>query len=423
VADETSVPSEGAEDDGGGAQDLPIARAMDPPGQTSPFLDRLSEAERQALAAKANKRQYAAGAVVCREGDPGDVLYVIESGRVAVVKEARDSRPALLGYRGPGESLGEMSLVSQQPRFASLVAVEDTSLLCLDAATLPALMGEHPGIGWAILNVLNDRLRASDVARTTILQEEQDLTRQLKRLVDEAERLAGLSRTRQETIELIVHDLQTPLTVIDGSLELLRGMLPEEVLAKTGRVLDLIENSSGRLRSLVEELLAAARQEASAVTPSRLPVDLDRLLRGIVERSLDTARQSDIALRLEAPSGLPRPLGDAAQLERVVSNLLDNALSYTPEGGRIVVAVEQKADVVEVGVTDSGPGVPPEHRDHIFERFTRVPGIQGRRPGFGLGLYFCRQAVQAHGGRIWVEPGPGGVGSRFAFTLPIQREG
>lgn len=400
-------------------QDLPVTRAMDPPGQTLPFLNRLSEADRRALMAKAHKRRYAAGAVVCREGDPGDMLYIIESGRVAVVKETGDGHPALLGYRGAGESLGEMSLVRQQPRFASLVVMEDTTLLCLDATDLPSLMGEHPDISWAILNVLNDRLCASDVARTTILQEEQELARRLKRQTDETERLAKLAQVRQETIELIVHDLQTPLAVVDGCLELLRGALPEEVLAEIGHILDLAENGSERLRSLVEELLAAARREASAAALTRLPVDLGRLLQGVVEGILPTVRQLNIGLCLEVPPNLPRPLGDAAQLERVAGNLLDNAVSFTPEGGRIVVAVEERKGEVEVSVTDTGPGVPPEHRELVFERFARVPGVQGRRQGFGLGLYFCRQAVQAHGGHIWVESGPDGVGSRFAFTLPI----
>jgi len=97
-------------------------------------------------------------------------------------------------------------------------------------------------------------------------------------------------------------------------------------------------------------------------------------------------------------------------------NLLDNALSYTPAGGSVVIAAVRGENEVEVSVTDTGVGVPPEHREHIFERFARVPGDQGRRRGFGLGLYLCRQVVQAHGGRIWVEPG--NVGSSLVFTLP-----
>jgi signal transduction histidine kinase len=85
-----------------------------------------------------------------------------------------------------------------------------------------------------------------------------------------------------------------------------------------------------------------------------------------------------------------------------------------------MVAAAERGGQVEVSVTDNGPGVPPQHREHVFERFGRVPGLEGRRQGFGLGLYFCRQVVQGHGGRIWVEPGPGDVGSRFVLTLPLE---
>jgi NtrC-family two-component system sensor histidine kinase KinB len=74
---------------------------------------------------------------------------------------------------------------------------------------------------------------------------------------------------------------------------------------------------------------------------------------------------------------------------------------------------------IEISVTDTGPGIPEEYREHIFERFSRVPGTQGRSKGFGLGLWFCRQVVEAHGGRIWAEPGHGNKGARFVFTLPV----
>jgi signal transduction histidine kinase len=102
----------------------------------------------------------------------------------------------------------------------------------------------------------------------------------------------------------------------------------------------------------------------------------------------------------------------------VLGNLVDNAISYTPAGGRVVVSATAKGTGAEVSVTDTGSGIPVEYREHIFDRFSQVPGAQGRRRGFGLGLYFCRQVVQAHGGQIWMESGPHDIGSRFFFTLP-----
>ena len=386
-----------------------------------PFMDRLSDAERRALVARAREEWHVTGSVICREGDPGDTLYIIKSGQVAVVKEMSDGRPTILGYRGAGEIIGEMSLVGQQPRSAWVLAVEDTDLWCVEASDFPSLMSEHPGISWAILKVLNDRLYEADTARTNILQEGQNLARRLERLTGEAERLAELARVRKETIELIVHDLRTPLAVVDGCLQMLQTSLPNEALESSAEILALAERSARRLLTLVEQLLSAARQEVSAGSLVYQPVDLTRLLQVAVEGASVSAVESDLNLELKVPPDLHRLRGDVAQLERVVANLLENAISYTPSGGRIRVAAAEREGEVEVNVTDTGPGVPPEHREHIFERFARVPGVKGRRPGFGLGLCFCRHVVQAHGGRIWVEPGPGGIGSRFVFTLPIEK--
>jgi signal transduction histidine kinase len=390
--------------------------------RTVSFMDRLGEADCRALKTRAREEWYAAGAVICNEGDPGDALYVIEGGQVAVLKESADGRLTLLALRGPGEILGEMSLVGQQPRSASLVAVENTYLLRIEAADFPVLMDRHPGISWAVLNVLNDRLQAADIARTAIVREGQNLAQRLQRVTTETERLVELARVRQETIELVVHDLRTPMAVIEGCLQMLRVSLPQEALDSAEEILALAERSTGRLLSLLGKLLTAARQEDPGLSMARQPVNLARLLRSAVDSVRSMAEGFEIELTVELPSGLPRPLGDTAQLERVLSNLLDNALSFTPAGGSIVVAASQTGAEIEVSVTDTGAGIPPQHREHVFERFAQVPGSKGRRRGFGLGLYSCRQMVQAHGGRIWVEPGPGDVGSRFAFTLPLEIE-
>ena len=383
------------------------------------FMDRLTCTDRDALIAKAREERHETGSVICREGEPGNTLYIIKSGQVAIVKEMSDGRPTILGYREAGEIIGEMSVLGQQPRSAWVLAVEDTDLYCIDAVDFPLLMHEHPDISWAILKVLNDRLYEADAARTVILQEGEDLIRRMVQLAGEAECMAELARVRKETIELITHDLRTPLAVLDGCLQMLRSSLPPAAQEAAAEALTLAERSSRRLMTLLEELLKAARQEVPADSLAHQPVDLARLLQVVVEGASVAAEQSDLRLELEVPPHLPWPQGDAARLERMVGNLLDNALSYTPSGGHIWVVAAEGEGEVKVSVTDTGPGVAPEHREHIFERFTRVPGVKGRRQGFGLGLYFCRQVVQGHGGRIWVEPGPGEIGSRFVFTLPL----
>jgi signal transduction histidine kinase len=411
--------STGAKAEGARALGNSVVKAPDPAAWKLSFMDRLSEADRQVLLARGQRRFFPAGTVICQEGDPGDALYVVERGQVAVLKEMSDGRSTLLGYRGRGEVLGEMSLVSQQPRFASIVVEEDAELLCIPAAEFPTLMS-YSGISWAILNVLNDRLLNADLARTSILQAEQKLARRVRRLTTEAERQAQLTRVREEALELITHDLRTPLTVIDGCLQMLRNELSEGAPASLIDILGLAARSVEQLSSLVDALLEAARQEESGIVVTARPVDLAVLIEGAVENVAAVAADADIRLACKVAPDLPRPLADAEKVERVVLNLLDNALSYTPSGGEVVVAAEARDALIEVSVNDTGPGVPAEYRESIFERFVRVPDTKGRRKGFGLGLYFCRQVVEAHGGDIWVEPGSGDVGSRFVFTLPLE---
>jgi NtrC-family two-component system sensor histidine kinase KinB len=183
-------------------------------------------------------------------------------------------------------------------------------------------------------------------------------------------------------------------------------------------VLGIARRTTDRLLSLVEALLDAARREGLGIRIDQEPLDLADVLGAVVDNMSAVARSSDVELVLELPPDLPQPPGDRSQLERVLGNLVDNAISYTPVGGRVVVAAAARDTGAEVSVTDTGSGIPLEYREHIFDRFSRVPGAQGRRRGFGLGLYFCRQVVQAHGGQIWVESGPQDVGSHFVFTLP-----
>jgi signal transduction histidine kinase len=386
-----------------------------------PFLDRLEEQERVALLASARLARYPVGTVICHEGDPPEALYIVQSGRVAVLKEVEDGRPVLLGYRGAGEVLCEMSLVAQQPRSATLVAMDDTALLDIAAPDFSHLAAAYPGIYRAMLSVLSDRLQEADVARTAVMQEERGLAQRLEMVTGEAERLAEMARVRKETLELVVHDLRTPLTVINGCLEMLRQSLPHDIPPAVSQLLEISQRSTQRLTDLSECLLETAKSEATVEELGHRPLNIGGLVENAVECSWAMARGSNVDLQIQLPSNLPNPHGDPAQLQRVLDNLLENAISYTPSGGRILIAALSVNGEVQVSVTDTGPGIPLEQRHRVFERFVRLPGARARREGLGLGLYFCRQVIQAHGGRIWVEPGPENVGSRFVFALPVAQ--
>jgi signal transduction histidine kinase len=385
------------------------------------FKECLGYSDWDALLEKCRREQYPAGSMIFGEGEPGDTLFVVLSGQLAVLKQKSDGGTALLAYRGAGEIVGEMGVIAHRPRSASVLAIQDTTLLRINGDDFRSLVGRVPGISRAVLDVLSDRLQEADDVRTSIVQQEQRLTRQVERLTDETERLAGLTQLRLESVDQIVHDMRNPLNVIDFCLEMLLVSLPRE--SKSAQeYLELAQQSSCKLSALIEALLEAARQEKDVWLVDLGSVDLADLLCSVVDGVRAKATSYEIGLALDSVPGI-QVVGDSVQLERVLANLLDNALCYTPAGGEIRVNAETSGSSVRINVIDTGPGVPAEYREHIFERLARVPGAKGRRNGFGLGLYFCRQVVNAHGGRIWMEPGPGDVGSCFAFTLPVESGG
>jgi signal transduction histidine kinase len=146
-------------------------------------------------------------------------------------------------------------------------------------------------------------------------------------------------------------------------------------------------------------------------------------LPGLIQTVLNGISMLDrksIDIRMDCDPALPPVIIDRVKIERVLINLLDNAIKHTPQKGWIAVHAEVIGESIQVSVTDTGPGIPPEERARIFERFAQVTAERRKRRGFGLGLTYCRLAIAAHDGRIWVEPGENARGSRFIFTLPLN---
>jgi signal transduction histidine kinase len=200
-------------------------------------------------------------------------------------------------------------------------------------------------------------------------------------------------------------------------LDLLRLVLPVEALEANEDVLDAAGTACQRLLRLVSTLLTVARMESKEAVLELVSIDLEEVIRRAVQEQSLLLKEEKIDIRVELPKGLPVILADAMKLERVLINLLDNAVQHSPAGETVVVKVETRAQALLLRVMDRGRGIPPSQRQRIFDRFARAD--TGDRRGFGLGLTFCRLAVESHGGRIWVESGPEGRGTSFVFTLPL----
>jgi len=385
---------------------------------TSSFIQLLVSADRDQLSQSISELRFAAGEVIFHEGADGESMFLIWSGRVATVKGDLES-PVILAYRTAGEIFGEMALLENQPRSASIIALEDTRLLELSRSRFEQLLSEQPAISRSIMEVLSARLRHMTTVRHTGELSENRLSKQVSVLESEKQRLEELQRLRQETTELIIHDLRNPLSAIGISLNMLTLVLPEAVLQANHELLEIAQTSAQRLQRLVDSLLEVSRMETGEARFDIRSFNLGPLLHDVIQRNAILARKG-VKIDTDIPFDLP-VIADREKIERVLVNLVDNALKYTPENGHIWVQTGQKADSLWLSISDTGPGVPVEDRERIFERFTQGTGDKLKRRGFGLGLAYCRLAIEGHGGRIWVQDGPNGVGSRFTFTLPLEQ--
>jgi signal transduction histidine kinase len=183
------------------------------------------------------------------------------------------------------------------------------------------------------------------------------------------------------------------------------------------QLIDIAARATQRISNLVDSLLDISRLEAGQELTDRLPVSIKTLVESALDQMTLYAQRKRMCLKTELPEQLPLVLADGGMIERVLVNLLDNALKYTPVDGKVTVSVEVSDDLLWVRVHDNGPGIPLQYRRWIFDKFARVRD-QVSMGGIGLGLAFCRLAINAHGGRIWVEGAPE-QGSTFIFTLPL----
>ena len=230
--------------------------------------------------------------------------------------------------------------------------------------------------------------------------------------------LRRLERVRQDFVANVSHEFKTPLTAIQGFAEtLLSGAMEDS--RSNRRFLEIIRDHAVRLARLTNDLLKLARIEAGKLEVEFFPVQLMEVIERSAETTLLKASQKQIALEVDVPAGLPMVRGDASLLRDVLQNLIDNAIQYTSEGGRIQVNATVGAREVVVCVADTGIGIPLVDQERIFERFYRVDAARSREAGgTGLGLSIAKHIVEAHGGRLWVESEVG-RGSKFFFSVPL----
>ncbi len=248
-------------------------------------------------------------------------------------------------------------------------------------------------------------------------QNEDELGQLARSFNQMAERLGKAEDMRRQLIGDVAHELRTPLTTIKGSVE----ALEDGVLPASAETYQLILHEAERLNHLVDDLQELSRVESGAYEPDLQPLQLSSVQNSIQKRFDYQFEEKGVSFERHIPNNLPTVKADEHRIIQIFTNLLANALHYTPKGGKVKLSAAQIDNEIQVTIRDNGAGIPAEHLENIFTRFYRADKSRARHAGgSGIGLTISKHLVEAHGGKIWAKSDGAGKGSSFIFTLPID---
>jgi len=352
--------------------------------------------------------------------------------RISSGGELLEANPALLGMLGHDEETMRANAwpdllraydqaAARQRKAPFLAGVTDGSTVQIRAAT--------SGGKWLWLQLTATSIPDSSgrpehvlvmIEDVTAVRETSDkLAEALDAQRDANVNLEKIDRTKSEFLSIVSHEFRTALTGIQGFSELIRdgGLEPDEVRAYGGYIF----NDADRVNRLIGDMLDLDRMESGRMSMRTADVDINDVLMEAISRAAPAA--VSVEFKSDLDPRLPIVSGDRDRLIQVVSNLVSNAVKYSPEGGTVTLSSRVEGQFALVSVTDTGIGIPQEEIGHVFERFRRVhSGAAQSIPGTGLGLTIVKQIVEMHGGKIWVESAVG-HGSSFHFTIPLTAEG
>jgi signal transduction histidine kinase len=266
------------------------------------------------------------------------------------------------------------------------------------------------------LTAASQAIAQGDLSARADVRGQDEVARLADSFNEMAESLAQMERARRNQTADIAHELRTPLTVLQGTLE----AMFDGVYSTDRDNLQAALSQTRTLSRLIEDLRLLALADAGKLHLEKDCLDLGAFLGEVVEAYQPQAMEQRIDLVLDKPLALPAVCVDRDRLAQVMGNLLSNSFRHVPRAGHIKVDVQTGPQEVVVGVIDDGPGVPPEDLAHLFDRFWRAdPARRRATGGSGLGLSIARHIVEAHGGRIWAKPTPGG-GLTVRFSLPVE---
>lgn len=370
----------------------------------------LPEEDITSLLQAAKPRTFPANYDICQEGEPGDCLYVMGEGGTDIIVHAGNGEEIFIDHLGPGAYFGEMALLGETTRSATIRTNCETHVLEISHGDFERVIIENPGLLRRLMRRIIGHLRRNDRA---VIQELNGKNAELLEAYDE---LREQDTLRSKFLATLAHEIRTPLTTIRGYLELVnKGAMNEQTLPV----------ALGSITRNVEHMVALTNDiflfyEMNPERSKYVPIDLPDLLVEALRLTRENLGDMETAVRLNLAPNLPPLLADRKTLLLALRAILSNAFKYDPFNNPITIDARTDNKIVTIAVTDKGVGIPQEHHDRIFEPFYRLEkeGSAHLFPGIGVGLTIAQFVVARHNGYIDIESSPG-QGSTFTISLPI----
>jgi signal transduction histidine kinase len=352
-------------------------------------------------------QQYTFDTVLTHEDAYETTFYILMEGDVKVTKRINASEERLLSTLHAGDFFGEMAIINDAPRAATITALSPVTVLEIEKEAFSSLIQNNSTIALAMIREVSQRLREND--ELTI----EDLRLKAKELAEAYQTLADQDFARRRFLSTIANELRTPLMAANGFLLMARsGKLEGEALASA---LDTISRNLQEITTLTNDILFL--QEMELILPDFQPTDIGRVVASVVEKYRSRADSNELGISMRIAPGMLTIMAEPRSLGRAFGAILDNAIKFSPDGGEIEVTVDQEPNNIIVSFRDQGVGIPEEALPRIFDRFFHLDEINGHKfRGAGLGLSIARQVIEQHLGIILVESELG-KGSHFLIKL------
>jgi signal transduction histidine kinase len=361
------------------------------------LFEAFDDEELQEVARLCHEATYAEGEKVLAEGEVAERLFVVQSGKLSLEKQLQlgrgaKTRLATVGFVGPGKAAGWSALVSPHVYTSTAVCVEPTRLIVLDGPGLRRVMEQNPRVGYRLMGLVAALIK---------------------------KRYQNATATLSQFVSIVSHELRAPLAAIENYLNVVLDGYAGEVQDKQRRFLERSKLRVHDLRSLIGDLVDLARMRAEEIQADFEWLDPAQVGADSVEEVTVAAKEKNIKILTKRPVEFQLIVGSRRRLRQVFTNLLNNAIKFSPEGSTVTFRAWDEPDALVWQVEDQGMGIPEEEQPYIFEQFFRGRAAS-EVSGTGLGLSVVKSIVDAHEGQIGVESPFDGVkqGTRFTVRLP-----